>query len=159
MTSFNAHAMPSDDDHEGSNLTLASALQALIKTPAMRETLSILIPEVVQLWAGDHRLKNKITGPIGKSIQQGLRPESSRDEAHADSVMPEIITYLMAALEAAAQAFEGFSPEEKEKQLKAFFAHFGTGQTGRILTLAMQALHDLHGVNPTALADAMTPAL
>jgi hypothetical protein len=151
--------MPSDDDHEGSNLTLASALQALIKTPAMRETLSILIPEVVQLWAGDHRLKNKITGPIGKSIQQGLRPESSRDEAHADSVMPEIITYLMAALEAAAKAFEGFSPEEKEKQVKAFFAHFGTGQTGRILTRVMHAFHDLHSANPTALAEAMTPVL
>jgi hypothetical protein len=125
----------------------------------MREMLSILIPEVVQLWAGDHRLKNKITGPIGKSIQQGLRPESSRDEAHADSVMPEIITYLMAALEAAAQTFESFSPEEKEKQLKAFFAHFGTGQTGRILTRVMHALHDLHGANPTALAEAMTPVL
>ena len=159
MTSFNAHAMPSDDAREGSHHTLASALQALMKTPAMRETLSILIPEVVQLWAGDHRFKNKITGPIGKSIRQGLKPESSRDETHAGSVMPEIITCLMAALEAAAQTFEGFSPEEKEKQVKAFFAHFGTGQTGRILTRVMHALHDLHGANPTALAEAMTPVL
>ena len=159
MTSFNEHAMPSDDVREGSRHTLAPTLQALMKTPAMRETLSILIPEVVQLWAGDHRFKKKVAGPIGKSIQQGLRPDSSRDEAHAGSVMPEIITALMAALEAAAQAFDGFSPEEKEKQLKAFFAHFGTGQTGRILTRVMQALHDLHGVNPTALAEAMTPVL
>jgi hypothetical protein len=152
MTSF-------DDVREGSRHTLAPTLQALMKTPAMRETLSILIPEVVQLWAGDHRFKKKIAGPIGKSIQQGLRPDSSSDEAHAGSVMPEIITHLMAALEAAIQAFEGFPPEEKEKQLKAFFAHFGTGQTGRILTRVMQPLHDLHGVNPTALAEAMTPVL
>jgi hypothetical protein len=151
--------MPSDNAREGSHHTLATALQALMKTPAMRETLSILIPEVVQLWAGDHRLKNKITGPIGKSIQQGLRPEIARDEAQAGGVMPEIITYLMAALEATAQAFDGFSPEEKEKRIKAFFAHFGTGQTGRILTRVMHALHDLHGANPTALAEAMTPVL
>jgi hypothetical protein len=133
-----------------------------MKTPAMRETLSILIPEVVQLWAGDHRFKKKVAGPIGKSLQQGLRPDSYGGEgqtSHACSVMPEIITHLLAALEAAAQAFEDVSPEEKEKQVKAFFAHFGTGQTGRILTLAMKALHDLHGVNPIALADAMTPVL
>lgn len=162
MTSFDASATLSDDACEGSRHTLASALQALMKTPAMRETLSILIPEVVQLWAGDHRLKNKIAGPIGKSIQQGLRPDGAEDESHAShasSVMPDIITSLMAALEAAAQAFEDFSPEEKEKQVKAFFAHFGTGQTGRILTLAMQALHDLHSANPTALAEAITPVL
>jgi len=162
MTSFNAHAMLSDVAHEGSHHTLASALQALMKTPAMRETLSILIPEVLHLWAGDHRLKNKIAGPIGNSIQKGLRLASYRDEGHASdsgSVMPEIVTALMAALEAAAKAFENFSSEEKEKQVKAFFAHFGTGQTGRILTRVMHALHDLHGVNPTALAEAMTPVL
>ena len=159
MTSFDAHGMLSDDAREGSRHTLAPTLQALMKTPAMRETLSILIPEVVQLWAGDHRFKKKIAGPIGKSLQQGLRPNKSSDEAHAGSVMPEIITHLMAALEAAAQTFEDFSPEEKEEQVKVFFAHFGTGQTGRILTRVMQALHDLHGANPTALAEAITPVL
>ena len=162
MTSFDTPAMPSDDGCEGSRDPLAAALQALMKTPAMRETLSILIPEVLHLWAGDNRLKNKIAGPIGNSIQKCLRPASYRDEgraSHSGPVMPEIVTALMAALEAAAKAFEDFSPEEKEKQVKAFFAHFGTGQTGRILTRVMHALHDLHGAHPTALADAMTPVL
>ena len=162
MTSFDAHGMPSDDSREGSHHTLASAMQALMKTPAMRETLSILIPEVAQLWAGDNRLKSKIAGPIGKSIQKGLQTDNNRNNSrapHACRVMPDIITSLMSALESAAQAFEALSPEEKEKQVKALFVHFGTGQAGRILTRVMGALHDLHGRNPTVLADAMTPVV
>jgi hypothetical protein len=161
MKSFDAHAVTPDNAPEESRQTISSALQVLMKTQAMRETLSILIPEVVHLWAGDNRLKNKIARPIGKSIQKGLRTDN-RDNSHPTHVrcvMPDIITSLMAALESAAQAFEAFSPEEKEEQVKALFAQCGTGQAGRILTRAMRALHDLHGQNPTVLADAMTPVV
>ena len=162
MKSFDEHAMTPDNAPEGSCHTLASALQALLKTQAMRETLSLLIPEVVQLWAGDNRLKNKIAGPIGNSIQKSLRENSTRnngDAIHASRVMPDIITSLMVTLESAAQAFEALSPEEKEKQVKAMLAPLGTGHAGQILTRIMHALHDLHGQNPTALADAITPVL
>lgn len=162
MKSFDTHAVTPDNAPEESRQTISSALQALMKTQAMRETLSILIPEVVQLWAGDNRLKNKIAGPIGKSIQKGLRTDNTRKNSHAPHVrrvMQDIITSLMSALESAAQAFEALSPEEKEKQVKALFAQCGTGQAGRILTRVMRALHDLHGQNPTALADAMTPVV
>ena len=162
MKSFDEHAMTPDNAPEGSCHTLASALQALLKTQAMRETLSLLIPEVVQLWAGDNRLKNKIAGPIGNSIQKSLRENSTRNNGHAihaRRVMPDIITSLMVTLESAAQAFEALSPEEKEKQVKAMLAPLGTGHAGQILTRIMHALHDLHGQNPTALADAITPVL
>ena len=159
MKSFDAHAMTPDNAPEESRHALSSALQALMKTQAMRETLSLLIPEVVQLWAGDNRLKNKIAGPIGNSIQKGLSENSTRDNGHASRVMPDIITSLMVDLESAAQNFEALSPEEKENQVKAILAPFGTGHAGQILTRVMHALHDLHGQNPTALADAMTPVL
>ena len=73
MTSSDAPAMPSDDAREGSRHTLASALQALMKTPAMRETLSILIPEVdlekcTFCGKSRHHVESLIAGPPGINI-------------------------------------------------------------------------------------------
>ena len=139
-----------------------SALRELLQTREVRKILSLLIPEFLDLWAGDHPLKKKAARPIGRSFQKSLRhPRANggdRDDGLGD-VMPEIVDRLLASLQAAAETAETLSPEEKQKHLKALGAYFTAGQSGRLLTSLLRSLHALHETHPTALADALTPAI
>ena len=161
MTSSQEPSMTSAAQTVSQN-SLPSALQALLRTREMRETLSILIPEIVNLWAGDHFLKKKAAQPIGRSIQKGLqqaRAKDREDENEFGNIVPEILERLLAAFQSKAEAAEALTPEEKLKHLKALGTCFATEQSGRILTSLMRSLHDLHQTHPNVLAEVTTPAI
>lgn len=141
---------------------LLHSLKELIKTREMREALSVLIPEVLKLWAGENILKKTALKPIGKSFQKGLEPESPSDsttETPINDIIPEVISSLINALKSSAQRLETLPPEEKEKRLQELATQLSNGQTGKILTSVMKSIHDLHGKNPTVLAELITPAV
>jgi hypothetical protein len=140
---------------------LPSALQVLLRTREIREALGLLIPEFLDLWAGDHPLKKKAARPLGRSFQKGLQQPSTRGGGPTGlgEVMPEMVDRLFATLQAAVDKTATLAPEEKQKHLDALGASLAAGQAGRLFTRALQSLHDLHQTHPTALADAIAPAI
>ena len=141
---------------------MAAALQAIVQTREIREALGALIPAVVQLWAGSTPLKKRVARPVARSIERSLRPSPAEDRGPGDSLadhLPDVLNALLAEMEIAAAQWEGLPPEEMGELVKRLGEAFGTGQTGRILTRLMRGLHDLHRTRPTALAEAISPAI
>ena len=141
---------------------MATALQAIVQTREMREAIGVLISEVARLWAGGSPLKKRVSGPVARSIAQGLRPSPAEDRGRDDSLadhLPNVVKALLEEMEAAAEQWAQLAPEERAQKAKDLGESFGNGQTGRILTRLMRGLHDLHGSRPTALAEAISPAI
>lgn len=139
-----------------------TALQACMQTREMREALGLLIPEVINLWAGDSPLKQKVSQPVARHVATCFqKPLTDGRDGHPGLVdlLPDVVDGLFESLLAAADAVEDLGPEEKRQRLTALVGALGTGRSGQLLTRLMRSLQAVHADHPTALADAITPAV
>ena len=131
-------------------------------TREVREALGLLIPEALHLWAGDSSLKQKVTRPVARHIETGFRkprPGEPAGQSGLVDLFPELVDSLIAHLMTATEAVEALSPEEKKKRIESLVASFGRGRSGQLLTGLTRALNDIHAAHPTALAEAIAPAV
>ncbi len=141
---------------------LMGALQACMQTREAREALSLLIPEMLNLWAGGSPLKQKLSRPVARHLATSFKkPLPDERDGHPGLVdlLPEIMDNLFAGLLAAADAAASLGPEEKQKRLSALAEAFGTGRSGQLLTRLACHLQAVHTEHPTALAEAIAPAV
>jgi hypothetical protein len=139
-----------------------AALQACMQTREVREALSLLVPEVLDLWAGGSPLKQKLSRPVARHLATSFKkPLPDEREGHPGllDLLPDVVDRLFESLLAAAEAVENIGPEDNHKRLTALAGALGTGRSGRLLTHLMRSLQAVHTEHPTALAEAIAPAV
>ncbi len=141
---------------------LMIALQACMQTREIREALGLLIPEVLNLWAGDSPLRQKVSRPVARHVAgcfQKPLPDGADGHPGLADLLPDVVDGLFESLLAAADAVESLGPEEKQQRLAALAGALGTGRSGQLLTRLMHSLQAVHAEQPTALAEAIAPAV
>lgn len=147
--------------------TITLAIREVLNTRESRQLLSVLIPELLRVWADKNRLKNKVSGPLEKLIQSGFSPElnvtyaSLVDDPETLSRLSRLLPWIVstaseAALNVASTA-EKLAVEEKEKLAAGVFSREAFGHIGRLVTLLARMLGDIHEKNPAFLTRTVEP--
>ena len=141
---------------------LTAALRACLQAREVREALSVMIPGVLDLWAGSSPLKQKLSRPVARHLASSFQkplPDEHDGRPGLVDLLPEVLDNLFASLLAAVDAAENLGPEEKRKRLAALAEALGAGRSGQLLTRLMHALQEVHADHPTALAETIAPAV
>ena len=146
-----------------------TALAKILRTREVRQTLSHVLPDVLNVLAKDSKVGKFIMKMVGKLLGRLLsRPEDVfeendlvllfKDEAFIKNLgapMPDIINGLFDVILSMVKTIE-----ERPTDTKAFaemISKISTGQTGELITRLCRIINDIHKEDPEFFAKAMEP--
>jgi hypothetical protein len=158
------------DRAESKGEYLLSALIAdLVKTRETRNVLGDLVPEIMQSWAGESRLKRKIAGQTGGFLKKRLEApgdvslsalmENPEFMATLLRFLPEIMGGLTEALNAVFKTMETATHAERARFLSGIAEGISRSRLGEALTILIQTVNREYAENSAYLSDKLGPAI
>jgi hypothetical protein len=146
-------------------------VRALLQTTEVRQAVSAALPQVLETWAGQSRLRAIVARAIARAFGQGFaRSRSGRSETsvqgvlrqpeHARQVAAELPGLINRAVDAAASVSEGvaaLTPEEKVRLVGEVLERFDPALAGTLLTSFAATLNEAYLADPTGLVERLRP--
>lgn len=148
-------------------------VRALLETAEVRQAISAAVPEMLQAWAGDSRLRALLANALARvfagSLTQsryGLPEPSLRDvlrqPPHARQVAAQLPALINAFLGTSAAVSEGMAllpPGEKAGVLGEVLDKLDPALAGKMLTNALRFLNEAHATAPVPMAELLRPTV
>lgn len=154
-------------EEAGKNTALAKILQ----TREVRETLSGVLPDVLNVFAKDSkigkfimRLLGKLLGRLlarpGDVFEENELPLLFKDQAFIRNIgepLPDMINGLFEIIVTLTKTIGEMPAAEKTKVFGDVIAKISTGHTGEIITQTCRIINDIHKQDPEFFAKALAP--
>ncbi|NOY68779.1 MAG: hypothetical protein GXP53_04710 [Deltaproteobacteria bacterium] len=148
-----------------------TALAKILQTREVRQTLSGVLPDVLNVLAKDSKIGKFIMKMVGKLLGRLLsRPDDVfeenelallfEDEKFIKNIgepLPEIINGLFDIIATLTKTIEGMPAEEKKEVFGDVISKIATGQTGEIITRGCRIINDIHKADPQFFTNALEP--
>ena len=152
---------------EGKN----TAIARILETREVRQALANILPDMLNVIAGDSRFKRVIMKMVGKFLNKSLsRPKDIFEVEelaplfddpqfirHIAEPMPDLINGLFDLITAAVETIEHLDTDDKKEIFGDLVSKISTGQTGAIITRTCRIINDLHGSDPEFFTKALAP--
>jgi hypothetical protein len=152
---------------EGKN----TAVARMLDTREVRQALAAILPDLLNVFAGDRRIKKFVMKLVGKYLHRSLsRPEDVFERAelgplfddprfirHLADPLPELINGLFDLINAATETIEKMDTDDKKEIFGDLISKLSTGQTGEMITRGCRILNDLHTDDPEFFAKRLEP--
>jgi hypothetical protein len=152
---------------EGKN----TAIARILETREVRHALAAILPDLLNVIAGDSRIKRAIMKMAGKFLNKSLsRPQDIFEVEelaplfddpqfvkHLAGPMPDLVNGLFDLVSTAVKTIENLDTDDKTEIFGDLVAGISTGQTGEIITRACRIINDLHKSDPEFFTNALAP--
>ena len=156
-------------EDEGKN----TAINQILQTREVRQTLGNILPNVLHALAGDSRVKMFIMKLLGKYLNKSLsRPddifekkelqllfENNQFLQNVAEPLPDIINGLFDMLTTMAGTLEELPTAEKKEAMGKVFSTISTGRTGELINRFSRIMIDIHKDDPEFLTRTIGPGL
>ncbi len=156
-------------DDEGKNTAIGKILQ----TREVRQTLGDILPDLLNAFAGDSRIRQFIMKFVGKYLNKILsRPNDIfehkelqllfEDERFIRNVvrpLPDIINGLFDVIVSMVGTVEQMPTDEKKEALGKLLSNMSTGQTGELINRFGRIMSDIYRDDPEFLTKTIGPGL
>lgn len=143
----------------------------MLETREVRQALANILPDLLNVFAGDRRIKKFVMKLVGKYLHKSLsRPEDvfEREELaplfgdprfvrRLAEPLPDLINGLLDMINAATESIEKLDTDDKKEILGNLISKLSTGQTGEMITRGCRILNDLHKDDPEFFAKRLEP--
>lgn len=156
----------------GNGNDLSAVIASILKTRETRSLVADVVPEIVETWAGDNRLKKKIAARIQGFVRKkmngddmGAGPtltELMSDATFTSSAarfLPTAMTVLVDSLNALTAHLETAPNQEKERFLSELVEGLSQSRIGDSLSVVLKTLNKSYEENPLYLSEKLGPAL
>ncbi len=154
-------------DSQGKNTALAK----ILNTREVRQTLAAILPDVLNVFARDGKVKKVLLGLVGKLLNSLLsRPDDVfekpellllfEDETfikHIGKPLPDIIKGLFDVISVLTKTIEQLPANEKKELFGSILSTLSTGKTGEIITQACRIINDIHKNDPEFFTKHLAP--
>ncbi|MFZ5569745.1 MAG: hypothetical protein ACOZF0_05045 [Thermodesulfobacteriota bacterium] len=147
--------------------TAAFLIRDLLGTRELRQAITFLIPELLNLWAGRNSLKKMVARPLEKVICDGVRPPDNErcpsllDEemlaGRLEALLPLLSSVLFDVADTVGRGMENLTPEKQEKVLSACISSLTTGRSGEMIARLGRMIGRIHQRNPRFVTEALQP--
>ena len=148
-----------------------TALAKIFQTREIRQTLSSILPDVLNVLAKNSKIGKFIMKMAGKILTRLLsRPEDVfeenelaflfEDEQFIRDIgepLPDIINGFFDIIATLTKTIEGMPAEEKKDVFGDVISKIATGQTGEIITRVCLIINDIHKNDPEFFAKTLAP--
>jgi len=140
----------------------ADIIPKILQTKEFEELLNILIPEVVNRWAGASVARKAVSRPIKRHLlksftrSDGQSPSLFNDPDLASNLLESIPTSLNAvikSLDELSKTIEALPSGDKEEILGKILSNMNGAETGAILTRAVRIVNEIYETHPNFFAD------
>jgi hypothetical protein len=152
---------------EGKN----TALARILETREVRQALADILPNLLNVFAGDRRIKKFVMKMVGKYLNRSLaRPEDvfEREELaplfedpqfirHLAEPLPELMNGLFDLIGAGIKSIEQLDTDDKRDFFGDLISKLATGRTGEMITRTCRILNDIHKTDPEFFAKHLEP--
>jgi len=141
---------------------LADMFPKILQTKEFEEILHILIPEVVNRWAGTSVAKKIVSRPIkshilksftrsnGRSPSLFKNPDLTCNLLESISTLPDVV---IKSLHEVCKTIEALPSKDKEEILGKILSKMNGAETGAAFTSAVRIVNEIHNTHPTFFAD------
>ncbi len=148
-----------------------TALAKILQTREVRQTLSHVLPDVLNVLAKDSKVGKFIMKMVGKLLNRLLaRPHDIfeenelsllfSDDAFIKNIgepLPDIINGLFDIIVTLTKTIEEMPAAEKKAVFGDVILKIATGQTGEIITQSCRIINDIHKEDPLFFTNALAP--
>lgn len=152
---------------------LFNLISEIVKTREVRTTISSVVIEILNIWAGNNIAKRTVSGAIGRNIQKGLsRPEDilTEDELsklfrNPDQIinlanqLPKILDTIFNMATIAGESLEKLPPGDRKKILTNILSAVADGRSGKVLTTWARMMASVHSEDPYFFVGAIKPGV
>ncbi len=150
-----------------------TAISKILQTREVRQTLGSVLPDVLNVFAEDSRVRKFIMKIMGNYLNKKLsRPDDIFEEKELQVLfedkkfiqnlgrpLPDIINGLFDVIVTMTKTIEELPTEEKLEIFGDVIAKISTGQTGELITRGCRIINDLHKADPEFFTNNMEPGL
>jgi hypothetical protein len=154
-------------DEQGEN----TALSKILQTREVRQTLSTVLPDVLNLFAKDSKIGKFIMKAVGKLLSRLLaRPNDLfeenelnllfKDEQFIRNIgepLPDIVNGLFEIIATITKTIEEMPAAEKKEVFGDVIRKIAIGQSGTIITQGCRIINDIHKEDPEFFTKALAP--
>ncbi|MBC8247154.1 MAG: hypothetical protein H8E81_06185 [Deltaproteobacteria bacterium] len=141
---------------------LADMVPKILQTKEFEEILHILIPGIVNRWAGTSTAKKIVSRPIKSHIlksftrSNGRSPSLFKDPDLTCDLLesiPTLLDVVIKSLHEVLKTIETLPSKDKEEVLGKILSKMNGAETGAAFTSAVRIANEIHNTHPTFLAD------
>ncbi len=162
----------SQQNGNGHGNDLSAVISGILKTRETRGLMADVVPDIMEAWAGDNRLKKKIAGQIegfvrktlnGSPVNSGISlTDLMNDTAFASSAarfLPSAVTVLADALNALTAHFETASDDDRERFMTELLDSVSRSRAGHTVSTVLKTLNRCYEENPAYLSEKLGKAV
>ncbi|GAB6095444.1 hypothetical protein JCM14469_16960 [Desulfatiferula olefinivorans] len=156
----------------GGSHDLSAVIAGLLKARETRGLVADVVPDIVEAWAGQNRLKRKIADQIegfvrkkmnghGPGVHPGLA-ELMQDAAFTGSAtrfLPSVLTVTVEALNALTDHLETAGEEDRKRFVSELLDSLAQSRLGDSVSVILKTLNRCYEENPAFLSEKLAPAL
>ena len=137
-------------------------LPKILQTKEFEKILHILIPEVLNRWAGTSIVKRIVSRPVKSHIlksftrSNGDAPSLFKDPDLTCNLLesiPTLLDIVIKSLHEVCETIEALPSRDKEEIFGKILSRMNGAETGAAFTSAMRIVNEIHNTHPTFLAD------
>jgi len=147
---------------------LADMFPKLLQTKEFEGILHILVPEVVNRWAGTSTAKKIVSRPIKSHIlksftnSNGESPSLFNNPDLASNLLesiPNLLGIVIKSLHEVSKTIEALPARDQEEVLGRILSKMKGAEAGAAFTSVMRIINKIHDIRPTFLADHLQASL
>ena len=157
---------------DGNGNDFSAVIAGILKTRETRSLVADVVPEIVETWAGDNRLKKKIAAQIQGFVRKKMNgadlgsgptlTELMNDVSFTSSAarfLPTAMTVIVDSLNALTAHLETAPDQEKERFLSELVEGLSRSRIGDSLSVVLKTLNKSYEENPLYLSEKLGLAL
>ncbi len=149
---------------------LSAMIAGILKARETRGLVVDVVPDIVDAWAGDSRLRKKIAGQIEGFVKKKLngreRETTLTDLIHdaaftasAARFLPTALTVLVDALNALTEHLEQATETDRQRFVAELVDSLARTRVGDSVSVILKTLNRCYEENPAYLSEKLAPAL
>lgn len=162
----------SQGTQNGGSHDLSAVIAGLLKARETRGLVADVVPDIVDAWAGENRLKKKIAGQIEGFVRKKMNgnelgghpglAELMQDSAFTASAirfLPSALTVVTEALNALTDHLEKADEADRARFVSELLDSLAQSRLGDSVSVILKTLNHCYEENPRYLSEKLTPAL
>ena len=143
----------------------------MLDTREVRQALAAILPDLLNVFAGNRRIKKLVMRMVGKYLNRSLtRPEDVFERAelaplfddpqfirHLAAPLPDLAGGLFDLIATGIKGIEHLNADDKKEIFSDLISKLSTGRTGDMITAACRILNDIHKTDPEFFAKRLEP--
>jgi len=149
---------------------LSAMIAGILKARETRGLVAEVVPDIVDAWAGESRLKKKIAGQIEGFVKKKLNGkdrettlsdlmQDGRFTASAARFLPSALTVLADSVNALTDHVEKASDEDRQRFVAELLDGLARTRVGDSVSVILKTLNRCYEENPAYLSEKLAPAL